>query len=99
MLSYAEVSKDMVLSISKNNTEIVLNMKDENGLRNVLVHETMHIIQLGCECEDIDHCERRAGISVYWDGFTLNTTDWTWFVEGSAERNMCNLTGEDATTY
>lgn len=99
MLSYAEVSKDMVLSISKNNTEIVLNMKGENGLRNVLVHETMHIIQLGCECEDIEHCDRRAGISVYWDDFTLNTTDWTWFVEGSAERNMCNLTGEDATTY
>lgn len=99
MLSYAEVSKDMVLSISKNNTEIVLNMKGENGLRNVLVHETMHIIQLGCECEDIEHCDRRAGISVYWDDFTLNSTDWAWFVEGSAERNMCNLTGEEAISY
>lgn len=99
MLSYAEVSHDLVLAISKNNTEIVLNMKGENGFRNVLIHEIMHIIQIGCECEQIEHCERRCGISVYWDDFPLNTTDWGWFFEGSAERNMCNLTGEDAISY
>ena len=99
MLSYAQVSKDMILSVSKNNTEIVLNMKGENGFRNVLIHEIMHIIQMGCECENIENCSRRAGISLYWDDFSLNTTDWVWFVEGSAERNMCNITGDAATTY
>ncbi len=99
MLSYAQVSSDLVLAISKNNTEIVLNMKGEDGFTRVMTHEIMHIIQIGCDCEQIENCSRRAGIAVYWDDFSLNTTDWTWLVEGSAERMMCNLTGRDAVTY
>lgn len=99
MLSYAQVSDELILSVSKNNTEIVLNMKGENGFRNVLIHELMHIIQIGCLCENIENCSRRAGISLYWEDFPLNTADWVWFVEGSAERNMCNITGDGATTY
>ncbi len=99
MLSYAQVSQEMILSISKNNTEIVLNMKGEDGFGRVLTHEIMHIIQIGCACENIENCGRRAGICVYWDDFTLNTTDWTWMVEGSAERHMCALTGGEAVSY
>jgi len=99
MLSYAQVSGELVLSISKNNTTIVLNMKGEDGFSRVLTHEIMHILQIGCVCENIENCGRRAGIAVYWDDFTLNTTDWTWMVEGAAERNMCNLTGGEAVSY
>lgn len=99
MLSYAQVSQEMILSISKNNTSIVLNMKGEDGFSRVLTHEIMHIIQIGCVCENIENCDRRAGIAVYWDDFTLNTTDWTWMVEGSAERHMCSLTGGEAVSY
>ena len=99
MLSYAEVSQEMVLSISKNNTQIVLTMKGQDGFSRVLTHEIMHIIQIGCVCEQIENCGRRAGIAVYWDDFTLNTTDWTWMVEGSAERHMCKLTGGEAVSY
>ncbi len=99
MLSYAQVSQELVLSISKNNTEIILNMKGEDGFSRVLTHEIMHIIQIGCVCENIENCGRRAGIAVYWNDFSLNTTDWTWMVEGSAERHMCSLTGGEAVTY
>lgn len=99
MLSYAQVNQDLVLSISKNNTQIVLTMKGDDGFSRVLTHEIMHIIQIGCVCETIPNCGRRAGIAVYWDDFTLNTTDWTWMVEGSAERHMCALTGGDAISY
>lgn len=99
MLSYAQVSQEMILSISKNNTSIVLNMKGDDGFSRVMAHEIMHIIQIGCICENIENCGRRAGIAVYWDDFTLNTTDWTWMVEGSAERHMCNLTGGEAISY
>lgn len=99
MLSYAQVNSDLVLAISKNNTQIILTMKGEDGFSRVLTHEIMHIIQIGCACENIENCGRRAGIAVYWDDFTLNTTDWTWMVEGAAERNMCSLTGGDAVTY
>lgn len=99
MLSYAQVSQKMILSISKNNTSIVLNMKGEDGFSRVMAHEIMHIIQIGCSCENIENCGRRAGIAMYWDDFTLNTTDWTWMVEGSAERHMCTLTGGEAVSY
>jgi len=99
MLSYAQVNQEHVLSISENNTSIVSIMEGENGYRNVLIHETMHILQLGCSCEQIGNDGRRAGISVYWDDFLLNTTDWTWLVEGSAERNMCAITGGNAVSY
>lgn len=99
MLSYAQVSQEMILSISKNNTSIVLNMKGEDGFSRVMTHEIMHIIQIGCVCENIENCGRRAGIAVYWDDFSLNTTDWTWMVEGSAERHMCSLTGGEAVSY
>lgn len=99
MLSFAQVSAEMVLSISKNNTQIVLTLKGEDGFTRVLTHETMHIIQIGCACENIENAGRRAGIAMYWDDFTLNTTDWTWMAEGAAERNMCNLTGGEAVTY
>ena len=99
MLSFAEVSEDMVLSISKGNTQIVLTLKGEDGFVRVLTHETMHIIQIGCSCEGIENCSRRAGIAYYWDDFFLNTADWMWLAEGGAERNMCSLTGGKALTY
>ena len=99
MLSYAQVTPDLILAISKNNTQIVLNMKGEDGFSRVLIHEIIHIMQIGCACENIENCGRRAGISVYWDDFTLNTTDWTWMVEGSAERIMCSITGGEAVSY
>ena len=99
MLSYAQVNDKLVLAISKHNTSIVLNLKGEDAFRNVLVHETMHLIQIGCTCEQIENCTRRCGICIYWEDFKLNTTDWGWMFEGAAERNMCNLTGGKATTY
>ena len=99
MLSYAQVSSEMVLSISQNNTQIVLRLKGEDGFGRVLIHEIMHIIQIGCACEGVADDGRRAGIAMYWDDFTLNTTDWTWMVEGSAERHMCTLTGGESISY
>jgi len=99
MLSFAEVSEDMVLSISQGNTQIVQVLKGDDGFVRVLTHETMHIIQIGCPCEGIENCSRRAGIAYYWDDFFLNTADWMWLAEGGAERNMCNLTGGKALTY
>lgn len=99
MLSFAQVSAEMILSISQNNTQTILNLKGEDGFSRVMTHEIMHIIQIGCACEQIENCGRRAGIAVYWDDFSLNTTDWSWLAEGSAERQMCTLTGWDAVTY
>jgi len=99
MLSYAQVSSEMVLSVSRNNTQIVLTLKGENSFRDVLIHETMHILQMGCSCEQIENCGRRAGVCCYYEDMTFNAADWTWLVEGSAERQMCALTGGSAVSY
>lgn len=98
-LSYASVTQDMVLELNENNA-VLLEMKEgKSGFSKVLIHEIMHIIQMGCACEEIEGCERRAGICVYWNDLTVSYGDWTWLVEGSAERAMCALTGAEATTY
>ncbi len=98
-LSYAQVTEKHVLIISEHNNNALLAMKGEGGFPRVLIHEIMHIIQVGCDCEEVTSQGRRAGISVSWDDLSWNTTDWLWLVEGSAERNMCNLTGMESVTY
>lgn len=98
-LSYAQVTDDLVLALSATNNKILTGLKGEDGFSRVMTHETMHLLQIGCPCEQIENAGRRCGICIYWEDFTLNSTDWGWFFEGSAERNMCNLTGKDAITY
>ena len=98
-LNFAQVSSEMILGINENNTGIILTLKGEDGFSRVLTHETMHILQMGCSCEELGEGSRRAGFCVFWDDFPLNTADWTWMVEGAAERNMCKLTGGAAVTY
>lgn len=99
MVDNAQVTAEMVLQTSPNMFEIANNMSGENACRNIVVHEIMHIIQMGCACEEIPNCTRRCGFSFYWDDFALNTSDFGWFSEGSAERSMCNLTGDEPYTY
>lgn len=99
MLNYAQVDDKIVLAISQNSTNILLVREGEDGFARVLTHEVMHILQLGCVCEPMSAAGRRAGIAMYWNDFTLNTTDWTWMVEGSAERQMCSLTGSVSVSY
>ena len=96
MYSLAEVTANGVLAININHEDM---METTNGLRNVIIHETMHVLQLGCSCEDIPNCERRAGASVYWTDFPLNTTDWPWLTETAAERFMTALTGDEGVSY
>lgn len=98
-LSYAQVTHDLVLALSATNNKILTGLKGEDGFSRVMTHETMHLLQIGCPCEQIERAGRRCGICIYWEDFTLNFADWGWFFEGSAERNMCNLTGKDAITY
>ena len=99
MVDNARMTADMVMNIGPNMFEIVDLMSGENGCRDVVVHEIMHIMQMGCKCEGIEHCTRRGGFLYRGDDFELNTTDFGWLFEGSAERMMCNITGDVALTY
>ena len=99
MLSYAQVNEKMVLCLSGTSANIANVLEGEVGYSRILVHEIMHILQMGCTCEEIENCSRRAGICCYYEDDTLNFADWTWMVEGSAERHMCKLTGSEAVSY
>lgn len=99
MLSYAQVNEKMVLCLSGLSANIANVLEGENGYSRILVHEIIHILQMGCTCEQIENCSRRAGICCYYDDSALNLGDWTWMVEGSAERHMCRLTGSGAVSY
>ena len=99
MLDFAQVDAELLLAVNNSTTKIAQTLKGERAFRNILVHETMHILQIGCLCEDIENASRRCGISVYWKDFPMNTADFGWLFEGSAERVMSTLTGDGATTY
>lgn len=99
MLAYAQVSANLIMSVSETNMTIAELSFGDSGYRNVLVHEIMHLLQVGCLCENIGNEIRRAGIAVYWDDFNINTTDWMWLIEGAAERLTCKTVGCDAISY
>lgn len=99
MLSNAMVTKDLVLAISPNSESIVTGLQGEGAYERVLTHEVMHILQMGCSCEDIPGCDRRAGISLSIPEDSLGTTDLLWLVEASAEESMCSLLCCQPTTY
>lgn len=74
-------------------------MNGDSAIRDVVIHEIMHIVQFGCSCEKTEHCERHVGFTYLWDDVKFQGNDWSWLVEGSAELNMCMLTGDDPITY
>lgn len=99
LLDYAQVTVDMKLLLSDSMLQFVSIMAGGTGIRDVVIHEIMHIVQLGCSCENIGNCTRRVGITYRWDDVDLQGNDWAWFFEGAAELNMCMLTGDDPVTY
>lgn len=99
LLAYAQVNDDLILSLNASTAHMATVLNGEDAFTQILAHEIIHIIQIGCVCENIENASRRAGISMYWDDFPLNTADWTWMVEGSAERHSCVITGIGAIAY
>ena len=99
LVSFAQVSPDMTLSMSEPMLNSAQLFSGANATRDVLIHEVMHIIQLGCACEEIEHCERHAGVTYMWDDVPLDGCNWAWFFESSAEQMMSRITGDDLVTY
>lgn len=96
--SYAYVSEDMFVHVNKSFSNSASGT-DGDGFYRIIVHETMHLLQLGCLCEKEQINGRRLGVSCYYFDWDTQYADWTWLGEGSAER-MSNLyTGEATMTY
>lgn len=99
LLSYAQVTVDMIMQLSNSTLQIANIMNGDSAIRDVIIHEIMHVIQFGCSCEKTEHCERHVGFTYRWDDVIFQGNDWSWLVEGSAELNMCMLTGDNPITY
>lgn len=98
-LDFASVTPEMILQLGDATLNFATIMAGGNAVRDVVIHEIMHMIQLGCFCENIEHCKRHVGITYCWDDVELQGNDWAWFFEGSAELNMSMLTGDEPITY
>ena len=100
MLAFAQVTEDLVMRVGEGNREMsTIATGGEDRYDDVIAHETMHVIQVGCVCEEIENCNRRCGIFKRYDDFETNTANIVWMFEGGAERSVCNLTGREPTTY
>lgn len=97
-LDFAAVEPGMVLHINSNTTKMAEIMTSSN-MYSVLVHESMHIIQFGCECEQIEGCDRRCGLAYAYTDEQQDYSDWMWLSEGSAERMTCLYSNIEPMTY
>lgn len=97
-LDFAAIEPGMVLHINKHTAKTV-NVFSSSNMYSVIVHETMHIIQFGCECEQIENLLRRCGIAYAYSDLEQDTTDCLWLSEGSAERMACMYTNVEPMTY
>lgn len=96
--AYAYVDEEMFVHVNKSFSNLAQGA-DEDGFYRIMIHETMHLIQIGCLCEHEQINGRRLGVSYYYNDWETQYADWTWLGEGSAER-MSNLyTGKRSITY
>lgn len=97
-IDYAAIEPGMVLHINRN-TVALLKYGSAANMYNVIVHEAMHILQFGCECEMVEGCERRFGLAHSYSDWKQEYADWSWLGEGSAERMACLYIGTEPMTY
>lgn len=98
--SNAYVNLDNVLVISPSMIKLVQIMDDSrDAQRDILFHESKHLIQKSCADNENTDKETKIGTSHEWNDLDVNPLKWNWFYEASAEKAMCNQTGNDVITY
>ncbi len=97
-LDFAAVEPGMVLHINRN-TAGMTSLFTSSNMYSVLLHETMHILQYGCLCEQIEGCTRRCGLAHAYSEWDQDYADWIWLAEGSAERMACLYSNVEPMTY
>lgn len=99
-MSFAAIDQEGILKINRNIMKTaVLLQGDGNEEKDILIHEAMHLVQRGCQCENIPHCTQRVGISKLYDDDRYNSAYFVPLFEGSAEKSMSNITGDKESTY
>ncbi|MEG2448034.1 MAG: hypothetical protein RSB45_03140 [Bacilli bacterium] len=94
----AEVDKNRFFTIMPKMIKIK-NMMDnaDNSYKKVIMHESVHLLQTYC----IDEDKKDHNIGTFYDFEELpaNALYMRWFVEGSTDRCVMNLTKEEVLTY
>lgn len=97
----AFVTDDNCLIISPNMLQIASLINGNGTEKDVFIHEINHLLQKGCNCdlESNSNLKRNFGISYAFNNVKVNSLDFTWLYEASAEKNMMNLTGHEPLVY
>lgn len=92
--SYDSTTGDMWLDVSKLNS-------DNSLFEKVIMHESVHLVQSNSLKElDNSNVELRLGCSYRFNNSKVNSLNWTWFSEGTAESIMMEKTNSSkALTY
>ena len=72
---------------------------NKNAGRNTLMHEAVHLIQASCEHIEQLNPGKNMGISYRFENKDYNIFDLAWIYEGSAEKNVVNMTGDEPLYY
>lgn len=97
-LDFAAVEPGMILHVNRNTAQMV-DLFTSSNMYSVLVHETIHILQYGCQCELYNGCQRRCGIAHSYPNQEQDYSDWVWLAEGSAERLASLYANVEPMTY
>lgn len=96
----AAITDDNCLMISPNMLELANKINGDGTETDVLIHEINHLLQKGCNCDaqknDLIH---NYGFSYSFKDSEINSLDFTWIYEASAEKNMCNYTNHEPLVY
>lgn len=96
----AAITDDNCLMISPNMLELANKINGRGTDTDVLIHEINHLLQKGCNCDvEKNNLIHNYGFSYSFKDSELNSLDFTWIYEASAEKNMCNYTNHEPLVY
>lgn len=72
--------------------------ENENSFRNVVAHESNHILQSDCPHRE-NEAYAQTGVSRKDENLAINPFFWLWSIEANAEKQVVNDTGDAPTTY
>ncbi len=97
----AFVTDDNCLVVSPNMLEVAQLINGKGTDEDVLIHEINHLLQKGCNCDlnKNSNLKRNYGFSYGFKNIGVNSLDFSWIYEASAEKNMVNYTGHEPLVY
>lgn len=100
-IANAFVTDDDCLILGTNTMMIANVLMGKNAESDVIIHEIVHLLQKGCKCDikNNQHLLHNFGISYKFDNVSVNSLDYSWFYESSAEKEMVNYTNDNPITY